>query len=98
MSSTMTMSMLLMPPSFNDKKKSFLQWKLRFQMHVSAAGCAAALDDKYKSVIPLVEDVTGLDPTTDAVAIAAVKNNAFVMQALVCALDENNVNHAMVEI
>jgi hypothetical protein len=94
----MTMSMLLKPPSFDGKKKSFLQWKLRFQMHVLAAGCAAALDDKYKSVLPLVEDVTGLDQTTDAVAIVAVKNNAFVMQALVCALDENNMNHAMVEI
>ena len=90
--------MLFKPPTFDGKKKSFLQWKLRFQMHVSAAGCAAALNDNYKSVLPAVEDVSMLDPVRDAVAIAAVKSNALVMQALVCALDENNMNHAMVEI
>ncbi len=98
MSTTMGMNMLFKPPTFDGKKKSFLQWKLRFQMHVSAAGCAAALNDNYKSVLPAVEDVSMLDPVRDAVAIAAVKSNALVMQALVCALDENNMNHAMVEI
>ena len=88
--------MLLKPPAFDGKKKSFLQWKLRFQMHVSAAGCIAALDKAIKADFPAKESDAAT--TTNAVEKMAVKNNAMVMQALLCALDKNNMNHAMVEI
>ena len=66
-------------------------------MHLGTLGCKAALDKKIEMDLPLTEaDGETLDPVADAKALKAFNNNTLAMQALVCALDRNNLNHVMV--
>jgi len=73
-------------------------WKMKFTTFLGTMGCAVALTEVYDKSLPLNEDVSGLDETnpTEKALIAAARNNAMAMQAIIMALEsEDNMNNVI---
>ena len=80
----------LRPPEFSGKEADFPYYMLKLEAYASERNLAGAMLEAFGTELPSMQ-TTVLDPTTNAMQIAAKEMNAKLMNALILGMKENKM-------